>query len=170
MLDFDPGKWVGLDNLGEEALESLRAGAADGVEQAVMHLEEAVKQTLKGQRSGRVYQVSKTGKLHTASAPGEPPAVLWGQLRRSITHSRPRWDGWTIAADVGTNVEYARRLEFGGIHTTKFAQRAMVAPGVWRTVPAGTVIRILPRPYFEPTVLRELARIEAILERSLRAA
>ena len=39
------------------------------------------------------------------SKPGEPPHVLWGRLRSSITHEVEK-SGKEIIGRVGTNVEY----------------------------------------------------------------
>lgn len=167
MIEFVPGEWEGLAGMADEELNKLRLTAEIAIDRAGLHLESAVKRTLgpdSGPRTGREYVVSKTGATHTASSPGEAPAVRDGALRRSITHSAPKWDGWNVWTDVGTNLVYARRLEWGGVSTVPRDVVVQVAPGVWRVVKAGTVIRILPRPYFAPTVLREEPAIERILD------
>lgn len=151
------GYWEGLEGLGEDALQELRPQAEHAVMRAVVHLTNAIKTTLTGQRTGRTYKISKTGRLHTASAPGEPPAVLYGNLRNSVGWSKPTWDGLTVSAEAGVGLgtkpsgglpdpekTYARRLEFGG----------MDSRGVY----------IAPRPYMEPTVVREEAQLNVILE------
>lgn len=150
MIQFKPGRWEGLEGLGEEELKRLRAPAEAAVSRAALFFEGEVKRTLGpdgGPRTGRTYKVSKTGPFHQASAPGEPPAVLYGKLRQSITHSEPKWEGWSVSCEVGTALSYARRMEWGGIDSRG--------------------VRILPRPYFEPTVLRTQDQIEAILEESI---
>lgn len=144
MIRFLPGRWEGLDTLGQEELQRLREPAETGVTRAGMHLANAVKRTLSGSRSGRFYRVSRKGRLHQASAPGEPPAVMFGKLRQSIAVSDPQWDGWNVEVEVGTNLPYARRMEWGGVDSRG--------------------IRILPRPYFGPTVLREQDALDRILE------
>lgn len=151
------GRWEGLDGLSESLLAELRPEAEHRVKRALVHFANELKITLTGARSGRTYKVSKTGRLHVASAPGEPPAVLFGALRNSVGHSEPEWDGWTIAGEVGIGLgkppagdrpdpetSYGPRLEFGGIDSRG--------------------IRILPRPYMEPTAVRVEPQIEAILE------
>lgn len=145
MIGVPPGgDWEGLEGLGDDAFRELRPRAAAAVRRAAISLTAGVQQTLTGARSGRVYKISKTGRLHVASAPGEPPAVLYGRLRQSITWTEPVWDGNTVTAEVGTNVEYAARLEYGGIDRRG--------------------VRMLPRPYMEPTVLRMARTIAEILE------
>jgi phage gpG-like protein len=149
-MDFDAGQWEGLEGLGDEELARLMERGPDAVEAAAMHFAEAVRQTLgpeSGPRTGRTYKVSKRGRLHQASAPGEPPAVLNGFLRRSIAHETARWNGNAIESPVGTAMEYGRILEFGGV------------------TPNGA--RILPRPYWEPTAQREAGAIQGILETEL---
>lgn len=88
-------------------------------------------------------KLHRATRKHIASAPGESPAVLTGLLRRSITQSPVAWDGQTVSATVGTNVVYARRLEFGGVDRRG--------------------VRILPRPYVAPTMLVEEPMLDAIL-------
>lgn len=166
MLDLTPGGWKGLDGLGEAALAELRPRAEHVMLRCLLLLKGHVQLTLSGPRHGRAYEVTKTGKLHIASAPGEAPAVLYGRLRQSITYQGPTWDGWTVSGEVGTNVEYARRLEFGGVHTVRQPVRVKIG-GQWRTVKAGTVIRILPRPFMAPTMERVTPMLQEIMERGL---
>lgn len=60
---------------------------------------------------------------HTASAPGDPPAVDTGRLRQSITALKIGPGHWR----VGTNVKYAIFLEFG---TRRIAPRPFVRTAV----------------------------------------
>lgn len=92
--------------------------------------EQAVAQAAQKLRNGVVEELSKPGKgrtygRHTASAPGDPPAVDTGRLRQSITALKITPGHWR----VGTNVEYAIYLEFG-------------------------TRRVAPRPFFRPAVAR----------------
>lgn len=66
-------------------------------------------------RHGRKYVVTKGGRIHVASAPGEPPALLTGDLRRRRA-SRLGTDNGTqdLRMEFGSSVPYARRLELGG--------------------------------------------------------
>lgn len=138
--------WQGLDGLGEEALAQMRGEAVAVVTAAGMYFVGELKTTLTGARSGRPYKVSKTGPLHIASAPGEAPAVLFGALRNSVGMEAVRIvDGVSVETFVGVGLgvtekdnvvaeNYAARLEYGGIDSRG--------------------VRILPRPYIEPTKLR----------------
>lgn len=60
-----------------------------------------------GFRTGRNYNG------HRASAPGEPPANLSGDLAQSITH-RKMTDRPGSVAEAGTNLDYGKTLELGG--------------------------------------------------------
>lgn len=65
--------------------------------------------------------------IHRASAPGDPPTVRTGRLRRGIQMARPNRNraaprvGWRI----GINVKYAPFLEFG---TRRMRARPFVKP------------------------------------------
>lgn len=65
--------------------------------------------------------------FHRASAPGQPPAPDTGMLRRSWQVGRMEKTGTRRVYRLGSNVRYAKRMEFGGGN-------------------------ILPRPYVAPTI------------------
>jgi len=153
MISAKGTPWEGVDGMSEELLRELMAPAENAVVDAANYFVGEIKATLKtGERTGRAYKVSKTGPLHIASAPGEPPAVLYGALGNSIGHTDPKWvDGVAVECEVGTGLGvaakdnataegYAERLEYGGTDSR----------GVY----------IAPRPYMEPTALRVQGPIE----------
>jgi len=79
-------------------------------------LKNSALEVLRGQRSGRIYRAPFSKRKYTASAPGEPPAVRSGDLRRSwrpMTGSEGAGDTLTIKPAIVTNVEYAPYLEHG---------------------------------------------------------
>lgn len=56
----------------------------------------------------------RKGKVHVASAPGEPPAILTGRLRQSIKHVIERLGPGRYRATVGSTVkDYPKHLEYG---------------------------------------------------------
>lgn len=152
MIEFKHGRWIGLDNLGANALLALRPKAERAVVRGGMRFANEIKRTLTGARHGRTYKVSKTGRLHVAAAPGEPPGVLFDNLRGSVGYTEPKWEGQAVSVEVGpgltggreSNISsgYARRQEYGGVDSR----------GVY--VPA--------HPYMEPTALRMEPVLQAI--------
>lgn len=166
MLDMPEGRWEGLEGMGMAALQEERGRAERAVTRGGLYFHAELRKTLTGARSGRTYLIGKNFDItHIASAPGEPPAIMFGRLRNSIDFVGPYWEGWTVSMDVGTNMVYARPLEFGSVRTQRTTVRVRGATG-WFTVKAGTIIRTLPRPWMEPTVIRVRGRIEEILEQS----
>jgi hypothetical protein len=154
MIKIKGGKWVGLDTLAADELKALRPQAEVAVFRGARHFVNEIKRTLTGPRSGRPYKVSRTGRTHIAAAPGQPPAVLFGNLRNSVGHTDPKWTGLTISAEVGPGLTggdeskiatgYARRQEYGGVDSR----------GVY--VPA--------HPYMEPTAVRVEPQLDQIFE------
>jgi len=73
---------------------------------------EARSSILRKPKSGRTYVVYKGGRrrLHRSSAPGEAPANLTGDLRRSVDFKVRGGNQMEFGADT----PYARRLELGG--------------------------------------------------------
>ena len=157
MFDFPAGRWEGIESISSQALlEEVKPQAERRLVQAGAYFAGEIKLTLTGQRSGRIYRVPGTrNRTYTASAPGEPPAVLFGNLRNSIGASPPVWDGFTVSLEVGVGLGQPPR---GGVDPGNSYARILEFGGVTRT---GT--RILPRPYLEPTAIRAEPEIERIL-------
>ena len=78
---------------------------------------------LSGAKSGRQYYVN--GARHTASAPGQPPANVTGELVRSIKVSKER-----NKSTININKNYAIFLEFG---TSKMRPRPFIIPAFLKT-------------------------------------
>lgn len=95
-------------------------------------LEVDVKRMLSHPGTGNEYPRQGGRKMHTASAPGEPPAVDTGRLRASITYDvSPQGDAVQIGsstaqmASAGAPVNYAQFLEFG---TERMKSRPFMRP------------------------------------------
>lgn len=84
-------------------------------------IEAEMKVLMTGPKSGRQYR--RGSRIHTASAPGEAPAVDTGFLINSIqTHIKSDTE-----AEIIIPAEYAEGLEFG---TSKVAARPFVRPAI----------------------------------------
>lgn len=115
---------------------AYQARAKRAITKGALLLETEVKKELSKSGTGRKYKrrkkpgkiksdrkvinvQSKGGKYHIASAPGEPPAVDFGNLRSSITHEVTQdFESWI--GIVGTNLKVGDKnhnlgvvLEFG---------------------------------------------------------
>ena len=112
------------------SLQGVAGGMVAG--HVAVLLEKLIKEELSKPGSGRIYK--RGGRTHQASAPGEPPAVDLGDLRRSIGREQVE-DTWR----VGTGLARAAALEFG--HRYKdgrvLAPRPYMRPAVKR-LPEGT--------------------------------
>ena len=122
---------------------------------------------LRGQRSGRVYLKPGTygqamskqtkellkyyrenytgGQLYRASAPGEPPAVRTGTLRRSwrpISSAEKIDSGSVVRPAIVTNIKYAPWLDGG---TTGMKQRPFKDQIIARAMPR--IKKIFSEPY-----------------------
>jgi phage gpG-like protein len=114
-----------------------------GLELAAFFVEgEVVRSISIGQPIRRGKGGSVTGL--NPSKPGEPPHVLLGRLRQSITHLVTG-----MKAYVGTNVVYSRRLEKGFVGTDSL----------------GRNINQLPRPYLTTAVRHNAGRILELLNK-----
>lgn len=150
-------QWTGLEGIGDDMLKEMKPKAERLMWQAGTDFQTALKLKLSEKPSGRTYKVSKTGRMHVASAPGEPPAVLFGALRNSMGFSKPKWERWVLSMEVGSGLgvggkgkispAYARRLEFGGIDSRG--------------------INIKKRPYMAPVALDMDPKIQRLFEARL---
>lgn len=74
-------------------------------------------------KTGRIYRVSRTGRPHQASAPGEAPAIDTGLLTNSIQTEFPS----PLTGIIGIGAEYAAYLEAG---TRFMAARPYIEPAI----------------------------------------
>ncbi len=123
----------------KDELTKLKKQLAANLEKALMHVEEKVKRKIS---QGQPYRLrhSPSGEYYVGlapSAPGQPPKLLRGDLRRSYAYELDRA---ALVGRVGTNLFYAKTLEFGNR--------------------AGT---LAARPHLRATVDEERATVAAIL-------
>lgn len=134
-------KVTGLDELKKEF--SALVGSFDGVIEAELHKEaQDYKRRVeirhrRGPHTGRRY--ARGGRVHQASAPGQPPAPDTGTLLRSITIELG-----DMRATVGSRLPYSMFLEFGTRH-------------------------MAARPMWLPEAVRSRKRLPRAIEAALRA-
>lgn len=122
------------------AIKSIQDAQVQRMTEACIYIQGKVKEKLSGPRTGRVYKVPGTlHKTYTASAPGEPPAVMLGQLRQSIKFAIDATIKGIVGL-VGSDLKKAPMLEYG-------------------------TSRIKPRPFLRPTFQENIDSIKAILSR-----
>ena len=100
---------------------------------------DAINSMRRGTKTGRKSSVRlkgrKKGFSHTASAPGEPPAVITGRLMNSITAEAI---GSGLTFEVGPTVNYGRYLEQGTKNkdgSTKMDARPFMGPALEANIP-----------------------------------
>jgi len=73
-------------------------------------------------------KASIIGLVPPPSPPGHPPAAPTGTLKARITHTKPKMTPQGLVGKVGTNLEYARRVELGFVGMDKLGRRYNQAP------------------------------------------
>lgn len=118
---------------------SIRPTVSQVVRKTAHDVEANVKLEMRAPKSGRLYR--RGSGTHQASAPGQAPAVDFGQLINSIQVENVS----ELTSLVGTNTEYAMALEYGS--------RRVAPRPVWRPV-----IEKMRKPFIEALtfVLRHL--------------
>lgn len=118
------------DHAGRAAFEKrLDLELMARMETACIYAEGRVKDALSQTGSGTTYRIE--GRHHVASAPGEAPTVLTGDLRASLDHWVAKL-GREIVGIVSVGTEYAPYLEFG---TRKMAPRPFMRKTIYQALP-----------------------------------
>lgn len=79
-------------------------------------LRNAAMEVLAGQRAGRRYKLPHKRRMYQASAPGEPPAVRTGNLRRNWRQevlAENNSAGTKVTCRITSDMPYAKLLENG---------------------------------------------------------
>ena len=122
---------------GDAVARELRAKISKNMDRATLYL--------KGQVQRSINRGNADGK--NPSLPGEPPKKVSARLFQSVATDK-RESAVEITGVVGTNADYARRLELGFTGTDKL----------------GRVIDQAPRPFLRPALAASRATIEKILK------
>lgn len=123
----------------KEAKQEIDKAKKEKVTEAALHVRNATVKKLTGNGTGRRYRVPGTSKYYTASSPGQYPAVLFGDLRKSIAFEV---DGTT--GIVGSGLKKATWLEFG---TRNMGARPFLKPTFEEEVE--TIKNILGKMWFK---------------------
>ena len=107
----------------DEAMRKIQGHMTERMLEASQEVRNKAVEKLSGPRTGRVYKVPGTNRTYIASAPGEPPAVQVGDLRKSVKSGVEK-DGRDVIGFVGSDLPKAPMLEYG---TRKMAAR----PWLW---------------------------------------
>lgn len=121
-----------IENTPKDWRRGVRQGFFELGRELVQDAKEAI---TKGPKTGRLYRVKGRRRRHRASAPGQAPANLSGNLRNNV--------GFQIHGSDSMDFGYRDGAEYG-----KFLEN-------------GT-IRMKPRPNIEPTVLKNNRNAENI--------
>ena len=134
---------MGVEIIFEERFKDITGKLGSVAEARLLEAANEVRnttlETLSGTRTGRTYKVTGTSRTYTASAPGEPPAVQLGDLRKSVKAGVDR-EGGSVFGYVGTELLKGPMLELG---TTNME----------------------PRPWLRPSFEKSLDKIKDILTR-----
>jgi hypothetical protein len=123
----------------KNVVDSIEDVTAKRLWLAANHVKSVIQETLSGNRTGKIAKVPGTNKTYVQSAPGEPPAVMVGDLRRSISVIVQQEGKWLVAK-IGTAQLKAMRLEYGGYG-------------------------IAPRPYMKPSFEKAKPKVEEIMNK-----
>ena len=107
----------------DETVRQLNQEARSRARRAVNVLRNSAMKVLAGERHGKKRRVPHTSRTYTASAPGEPPAVRSGNLRRNWRQyvlAESHLGGTRITARLKSDMPYSEYLEQG---TKKMAAR-----------------------------------------------
>lgn len=118
-------KSKGVKILFDKTPELIKALSGDQLGRAVVAGGFVLETAIKISMSATSHTGRKYGK-HTASAPGETPAVWFGVLVNSINTELTSSSATEAWAQTGTGVEYAEPLEFG---TSRMQARPFMRPG-----------------------------------------
>lgn len=147
----------------EAAIDDVIARLRPAAERAISRSMDAI------DRSAALVLSAKTHPegTPTPSLPGEPPALVTGNLIRSYVSEGPEWIGPDVVAGrVGPSAVYARIQDLGGdVYAINYPQLGNPEVGFF-----GPHVYLPPRPYIEPSVEGARDEIEAIWREEITGA
>lgn len=145
----------------DKLVDQINFEAKSRAFRAANELRNSALTVLRGQRSGRVYKRPFSSSKYTASAPGEPPAVRSGDLRRSWrqkTASESTGKSLTVKPAITTDIKYAPILDEG--YDGEVQKKHKAKDGTTKITKYH--LTIAPRPFEEPIIEDAKPRIKAI--------
>lgn len=135
------GRLYAISGKGEQSMARVGAMSPFASRRMGMAATPANMRAIMGKQRGGRHRNLRAAGVHRASAPGDPPTVNTGNLRRTIQIARPKRvrKGTAAGWQIGISAIYARALEYG-------------------------YKRLLPRPYVAPV----LARMRTLAPRMIR--
>ncbi len=112
-IEFDRGNrqvFIQIENLVEATERSIRRAFYLSGKRIQKDARQSI---IKGPKTGRLYRIPGRSRRHRASAPGEPPANLFGNLQKSVDFIVEGTMDMTVGAG-SSDVPYADVLELGG--------------------------------------------------------
>ncbi len=136
---------------GREVFTVVTEANVAAMKKAGFMLERYIKKHFTVPGTGRQYKRTKSGKVHRASKPFQPPSVDDGILKSSIANTVKK-EGSGVVGEVGTDIDYIRAHSDAGTD---------VNYGLYLEL--GT-INMAPRPFLRPALKKNEAIIEAIFK------
>ncbi len=121
-LEVDPKSrfaFIGIKTIIAQSKSSIRKGWYFVGKELQKEGQKLVKE---GPKTGRLYRIKGRRRRHRASAPGEPPANRFGDLRRSINFKVEGWRRMAYGAGTTTMI-YPAVLELGTRKSRKIEKR-----------------------------------------------
>lgn len=137
-------------NAAREVADRLRAIRAKAASDAPLAACRALGQAAETAAKVKLTSSTHPPKTRTPSEPGEPPSLITGALRRSVTRSAARLTGDGVAScTVGSTIIYASVHEFGPVTITakRYPQLGNREVGFF-----GRSVVIPRRPWLAPAV------------------
>lgn len=147
---------------GDEFFMLATGAAVTAMKKATIYTQGVVRKMVGGTGTGNRYKRTKSGKYHTASVPGEPPARDTGILASSLSHT-VKTEGHFVQGYVGPDIDKIRnRLKTG---TTDVNYGFYLEEGTKKK--AGRGGNLKARPFLKPGLIKAKPKIDSIFQKAL---
>lgn len=146
--------FISIDNLEQATRRGIRQGFFRSGQKLRA---DARRNIIKGPKTGRLYRVRGRKRRHRASAPGESPANLTGNLQRSVGFQIYGMD----------RMEFGYRESGGGARSGSAFYGKFLELGTHKRATGQRLIE--PRPNLNPTVKRNNRNVQRYMESAIMA-